>query len=69
MLRHHARLVLLLGALALVAAGRDHYEVLGVDKTADDGALKKAYRKLSRTLHPGKSPKAAVFRARSRRRR
>lgn len=68
MLRHHTRLVLLLSALALVAAGRDHYEVLGVDKTADDGAIKKAYRKLSRTLHPGKSPNGR-FRARSRRRR
>jgi molecular chaperone DnaJ len=31
---------------------RDYYEVLGVDRGADDAAIKKAFRKLARELHP-----------------
>jgi molecular chaperone DnaJ len=31
---------------------RDPYEVLGVDRSADDSAIKKAFRKLARELHP-----------------
>ena len=27
---------------------RDYYEVLGVDRNADDGTIKKAYRKLAK---------------------
>ena len=29
---------------------RDYYEVLGVDKNADDATLKKAYRALQRNI-------------------
>lgn len=31
---------------------RDYYEVLGVDRDADEGQIKKAFRGLARTLHP-----------------
>ncbi len=35
---------------------RDYYEVLGVDKGVDDGALKAAYRKLAMQYHPDRNP-------------
>lgn len=35
---------------------RDYYEVLGVDKSADDAAIKKAYRALAKKYHPDMNP-------------
>ena len=35
---------------------RDYYEVLGVDKNADDAAIKKAYRVLEKKYHPDMNP-------------
>ena len=35
---------------------RDYYEVLGVDKGADDATIKKAYRQLSKKYHPDMNP-------------
>ncbi|MDO4789081.1 MAG: molecular chaperone DnaJ [Johnsonella sp.] len=35
---------------------RDYYQVLGVDKNADDAALKKAYRALAKKYHPDANP-------------
>jgi len=35
---------------------RDYYEVLGVEKTADEAALKKAYRALAKKYHPDMNP-------------
>ena len=31
---------------------RDYYEVLGVPRDADEAAVKKAFRRLARELHP-----------------
>jgi molecular chaperone DnaJ len=35
-----------------MATDRDYYEILGVDRGADEQGVKKAFRRLARTLHP-----------------
>lgn len=35
---------------------RDYYEVLGVDKNADEATIKKAYRTLAKKYHPDMNP-------------
>ena len=40
---------------------RDYYDILGLDRSADDGTIKKAYRKLAFEFHPDRNqhdPKA-----------
>ena len=35
---------------------RDYYEVLGIEKSADDATIKKAYRALAKKYHPDMNP-------------
>ncbi len=39
-----------------MAEKRDYYEVLGVDKGADEASIKKAYRSLAKKYHPDMNP-------------
>ena len=39
-----------------MAEKRDYYEVLGLDKSADDSQIKKAYRQLAKKYHPDMNP-------------
>lgn len=49
-------IVLLLCIAAVVAAARDYYKVLGVDKSASERDIKRAYRKRAQKIHPDKHP-------------
>ena len=35
---------------------RDYYEIIGVDRSADDKEVKKAYRRLAMKHHPDRNP-------------
>ena len=37
-------------------AKRDYYEVLGIERSADDAAIKKAYRQMAKKYHPDIHP-------------
>lgn len=59
--RSFLQVVVVLTALILllaqvVAAARDFYKILGVDRSASERDIKRAYRKLAQKLHPDKNP-------------
>ena len=39
-----------------MSAKRDYYDVLGIDRNADEKTIKKAYRKLAKKYHPDMNP-------------
>lgn len=53
-MRFFAVFVLLFALLSSVFAGKNYYKILGVKKGADEGDIKKAYRKQALKWHPDK---------------
>lgn len=50
-------LVLVLAVCLLqVLAAEDYYKILGLDKSASERDIKRAYRTLSKKFHPDKNP-------------
>ena len=36
----------------MATANRDYYEILGIERSADEAQIKRAFRALARELHP-----------------
>ncbi|KAH8695987.1 putative DnaJ domain protein, partial [Talaromyces proteolyticus] len=53
---HIIAVISVLLLLPLVLCAEDYYKILGVDKSASDRDIKRAYRTLSKKFHPDKNP-------------
>lgn len=51
-----ATLSLLLLSFPLVLGAEDYYKILGLDRSASEKDIKRAYRTLSKKYHPDKNP-------------
>lgn len=49
-------LAIALCLVQLVLAAEDYYKTLGLDKSASERDIKRAYRTLSKKYHPDKNP-------------
>lgn len=56
-----AVVVVLLVLVSLVLAAEDYYKILGLDKSASEKDIKRAYRTLSKKFHPDKNPYVFSF--------
>lgn len=52
---------ILLLLLPLVFCAEDYYKILGLDKSASEKDIKKAYRTLSKKYHPDKNQYASFL--------
>lgn len=55
LLRLMIALAIVLCSVVVIAA-EDYYKVLGLDKSASEKDIKRAYRTLSKKYHPDKNP-------------
>lgn len=53
---HFLAVVSILLLFPLVLCAEDYYKILGVDKSASERDIKRAYRTLSKKYHPDKNP-------------
>ncbi|CRG90491.1 DnaJ-related protein SCJ1 [Talaromyces islandicus] len=53
---HFLAVISILLLFPLVLCAEDYYKILGVDKSASDRDIKRAYRTLSKKYHPDKNP-------------
>lgn len=51
-----ATLSLLLFSFPLIFGAEDYYKILGLDRSASEKDIKRAYRTLSKKYHPDKNP-------------
>jgi DnaJ-related protein SCJ1 len=58
---HFLIVVSILLILPLTLCAEDYYKILGVDKSASDRDIKRAYRTLSKKFHPDKNPFVPYF--------
>ncbi|OUM52535.1 hypothetical protein BVG19_g1735 [[Candida] boidinii] len=56
MIKSLSFLILVISIISTALAGADYYQILGVDRNADERTIKTAYRQLTKKYHPDKNP-------------